>query len=140
MKLLSGLLLVVLLFAGCGSEKKPFETFNPEVFPFDLGNGWEVNASTRIRGFEQKQEGDQFFHHLTYTVDLGAEGAESVKAIASGEYQNRLAEQVSDLQLDTQFELDSTYATATLKLIWNIKDEISGKTISKEIPFAISQE
>lgn len=140
MKVLSGILLLFLFIAGCSSEKKPFETYNPEVFPFDLGNGWEVNASTRVKGFEQKEEGDQFYYHVTFTVDLTAEGAEPVKSIASGEYQNRIGEIVADLQLDAQFELDSSYAASSMKLVWNIKDEISGKTLNQEVPFKLTQE
>ncbi|MCK6614146.1 MAG: hypothetical protein L6Q47_07900 [Ignavibacteriaceae bacterium] len=142
MKKTAGLLLLVLLFAGCGSDEKPFEVYNPEVFSFflDEDNLWEVNASAQVRGFQQNEENKQFRHHLSFSVDLILSDGAKKEGVYSGDLQDMLSERISDLQLEAQFELDSTYTAPGYKLVWNVKDELSGKKITKESEFKLSEE
>ncbi|MBV6513563.1 MAG: hypothetical protein FMNOHCHN_03098 [Ignavibacteriaceae bacterium] len=142
MKKTAGLLLLVLFIAGCSSDEKPFEIYNPEVFSFFLeeDNLWEVNASAQIRGFQQNEENKQFSHHLSFSVDLILPDGAKKEGISTGDYQETAMERLTDLQLEAQFELDSSYTASGYKLVWNVKDELSGKTITKESEFKLSEE
>lgn len=142
MKMTAGLLLLALFIAGCSPNEKPFEIYNQEVFSFFLeeDNLWEVNSTVQVRGFQQNEENKKFSHHLTFTVDLISPDGNKQEGISTGVYQETATERLSDLQFEAQFELDSTYSAPSYKLVWNVKDELSGKKITKEAEFKLSEE
>lgn len=142
MKKTAGLLLLALFIAGCSSKEQPFEVYNPEVFSFFLGedNLWEVNSTVQVRGFQQNEENKQFSYHLSFSVDLILPDGAKQEGISTGQYQDQVSERVSDLQFEAQFELDSTYTAPGYKLVWNVKDELSGKKLTKETEFKLSEE
>lgn len=142
MKKTAGLLLLALFIAGCSSNEKPFEVYNPEVFTFFLDEDslWEVNSTVQVRGFQQNEENKQFSYHLSFSVDLISPDGVKKEGISTGEYQDIVSERVSDLQFEAQFELDSTYTAPSYKLVWNVKDELSGKKLTKESEFKLSEE
>jgi hypothetical protein len=73
------LFLFALFFSSCsGDEETKMEAFSPEAFAYDLGSGWEVNASTFVKGFKQEKEGEIYTALLSYDLDLVTQGTNRI--------------------------------------------------------------
>jgi len=120
-------LLITLLFISCAREEdKKLEVYNTEAFAFQVDGGWEVNASARVKGFQQNTDGKTYSGKLSYSVGIITPANDTIKNIAADELSESQAEEISDLPLEAQLELDSTYEAGKYQLIFNVKDELSG--------------
>ena len=133
-------LLVSFFFVSCSETEVKFELVNPEVGAYDLGDEWEVNASVVVKGFELKESEQKYISKLTYNIDLTTPDGLTLKAVASGVRDSSFDEKKSDLSLDAQFVLDSTYTLGNYKLTFSIKDELSRKSIQTVKEFELTDE
>jgi len=128
----------LVFFSSCtGENDVKFEAFNPEVFSFDIGDEYEINASVRVKGFEIKGEGTEFNSSIGYELDLVKPGGETEKAFISKIEDFNFSEKVSDTGIDIQFNLDTTFSKGQYKLIFNLKDVFSGKTANTSADFTL---
>lgn len=134
----SVIFIFILLFSfSCGKkEEVKFEAFSPEAFAYDIGDTWEVNATVNVRGFEKIKKDDETFVSLSYNVDLINSDGDSTKNIFSDskEVSDR---EITDIQLEAQFELDNTQTQGTYKIVFNIKDNNSSKRVSAQVEFEL---
>lgn len=138
---ISVFLIYALLFAGCGKEEQTkLEAYNAEAFAYDLGESWEVNATTRVKGFLQKEEKGTFIALLTYNIDLVTTEGDTIKSMISKTEDKMKNEKMSDVDLETQFELDSTYAEGNYKVIFNVKDANTSQTAKSFAEFVLENE
>lgn len=138
---ISVFLIYALLFAGCGKEEQAkLEAYNAEAFAYDLGESWEVNATTRVKGFLQKEEKGTFIALLTYNIDLVTTEGDTIKSMISKTEDKMKNEKMSDVDLETQFELDSTYAEGNYKVIFNVKDANTSQTAKSFAEFVLENE
>src|SRR4030065_2735474 len=134
-------LIYILILAGCSGEDKPkLEAYNSEAFAYDLGESWEVNATTRVKGFFQKEEGGAFTALLTYEIDLVTPAGDTIKSMISRTEDKMKNEKMSDVDLETQFELDSTYAEGNYKVVFNVKDMNTQQTAISSTEFVLENE
>jgi hypothetical protein len=139
MKNLFLLMSILLLLISCSKkEEVKFEAFSPEAFAYDIGDGWEVNATINVKGFEQEERDDESFASLSYSIDLINPEDDSTKNIFSNSKEVNEKE-INDVQLEAQFELADTSALGKYKLLFNIKDNNSGKTTSAETDFELEE-
>ena len=130
---------ILLLLISCSKkEEVKFEAFSPEAFAYDIGDGWEVNATINVKGFEQEERDDESFASLSYSIDLINPEDDSTKNIFSNSKEVNEKE-INDVQLEAQFELADTSALGKYKLLFNIKDNNSGKTTSAETDFDLEE-
>jgi hypothetical protein len=130
---------ILLLLISCSKkEEVKFEAFSPEAFAYDIGDGWEVNATINVKGFEQEERDDESFASLSYSIDLINPEDDSTKNIFSNSKEVNEKE-INDVQLEAQFELADTSALGKYKLLFNIKDNNSGKTTSAETDFELEE-
>lgn len=136
----SAFLIFILLFSfSCGKkEEVKFEAFSPEAFAYDIGDTWEVNATVNVRGFEKIKKDDETLVSLSYNVDLINSDGDSTKNIFSDlkEVSDR---EITDVQLEAQFELDDTQTQGIYKIVFNIKDNNSSKTVSAQVEFELKE-
>jgi len=138
---LSAIFIYILFFAGCGKdEESKLEAYNAEAFAYDLGESWEVNATTRVKGFLQKEEKGAFTALLTYEIDLVTVGGDTIKSMISKTEDKMKNEKMSDVDLETQFELDSTHAEGNYKVIFNVRDANTGQTAKSFAEFVLENE
>jgi hypothetical protein len=132
--------MALFVFTGCSSKAPDkLQAFSGEAFAYDLGDGgWDVNASVRVKGFLQKEANNAFSSNLTYTVDLVTPSGEKKSRLYTGTATQESKEKLSDLPLESQFELDSTYAAGEYKVIFNISDDLGNQkvTIEKRLELA----
>jgi hypothetical protein len=129
------------IFIGCGKdEQSKLEAYNAEAFAYDLGESWEVNATTRVKGFFQKEENETFTAVLSYDIDLITAGGDTIKSLISRTEDKMKNEIMSDVDLETQFELDSTYIEGNYKVIFNVKDVNTQQTAASTAEFVIEEE
>ncbi len=133
-------LLTVLVLAGCSSKAPDkLQAFSGEAFAYDLGDGgWDVNASVRVKGFLQKEANNAFASNLTYTVDLVTPSGATKTKLYTGTASQESKEKLSDIPLESQFELDSTYTAGEYKVVFNITDELGNQkaTFEKRLELA----
>jgi len=130
MKNLFFLALGVIIIFSCSKEQEKFELFSAEAFAFSMDTGWELNASCRAKGFFQKEENNNFKVKLSFTVDLQTPAGELLQGVGEGLIDKIENERLSDLPIETQIQLDSTYKTGNYKIIFNVSDDLAGKSIS----------
>jgi hypothetical protein len=136
------ILLTSLLLYSCGKEEpSKLSAYNAEAFAFDIGGSWEVNASTRVKGFEQKEQGEnKFTATIAYDVDLITPKGDTLRSLISKVEDKNADEKMTDVALEAQFILDSTYAAGEYRVIFNVKDVLSGNTASSFASFKIENE
>jgi hypothetical protein len=123
-----------LILAGCSSKvPDKLQAFNGEAFAYDLGDGgWDINATVRVKGFTQKESNNSFSTNITYTVDLVTPSGEKKSKLYTGTANQESKEKLTDIPLESQFELDSTYAAGVYKVIFTISDEFGNQKTSIE--------
>ena len=134
-------LICIFFFVGCGKdEETKLEAYNADAFAYDLGDNWEVNATTRVKGFLQKEENGTFTALLSYDIDLVTAAGDTIKSMISRSEDKIKNEKMSDVDLETQFELDSTYAEGNYKVIFNVKDANTQQTAKSSAEFVLEEE
>lgn len=123
------------LFFSCGKEEAKFEAFSAEAFAYDLGGSWEVNASTRVKGMAQKEDGEYFVAAISYSVDLTKPSGEVIKNVYEDKQDFSKDEEFIDIPLEVQFTLDSTYTSGSYKATFHVKDNSTGETTEVSADF-----
>ncbi len=131
---------LILLIISCAKEEKKLEVFNAEAFAYDLGDSWEVDATTRVKGLKQNETDNKFKATLSYDIDLVKPAGDTVKALISKTEDKINDEEVADVPVEIQFDLDSTYRDGDYKIIFNIKDAETGQTASASAPFSLKKD
>jgi len=131
---------IFFLFA-CSKEEVKLEVFSPEAFAYDLGESWEVDATINVKGFDQKEnaQADTYTASLSYGVDLLTPEGKTIEKIFSDEINKTKDEKIADLQLEVQFELDSTYTLGKYKLLFHIKDNFTNKKVDSSVEFDLTE-
>ena len=126
-------LFIILIAVSCGKkEEVRFEGFSPEAFAYDIGHSWEVNATVNVRGFKIIEINDELFASLDFSVDLVNSEGDTLTNILSDSKEVKEKE-INYLQIEAQFELDTTNVEGKYKIIFNIKDNNSNNSTSAEI-------
>jgi hypothetical protein len=121
-------------------EEPKIETFSPEAFAYDIGDGWEVDATTRVKGFAQNENEGKYSATLAFDVDLVTAKGDTVKELISRVEDKTDKERMTDVPLEAQFDLDSTYTMGDYKVIFKIKDVISNQTAVSTASFKLSKD
>lgn len=140
MKYLISLLIIAFLI-GCESDpKKKFEAFSAEAFAYDIGDGYEVNAVTRVAGFTQEENSNkEFSSSLQFHVDLVIPNGDTMRSVYTNILERKESEAVVDIPLEAQFELDSSFNYGNYKVIFNIKDKKADETAVSSAEFIIEK-
>lgn len=118
-------LLIFILFSinACSKKEEKFELFSAESFAYSMDNGWELNATIRAKGFMQKENNNKFSVKLSYYINIETPGGKLLEKITSGVLDKTSDEKISDLPIEVQIQLDSTYKTGIYKIIFYVTDE-----------------
>jgi hypothetical protein len=120
---------LMLIFYSCSQkEEVKLTAFSTEAFAYNMGDSSEVDATTQVKGFQQEKKNGSYYATLSYEVDLIKPNGDTVKSIISKIADRLKKEKMSDTQLDAQFDIDSTYKNGNYKVVFRIKDILSGKT------------
>ena len=139
MKYFIALIFIALFINGCSKEEVKLEAFSPEAFAFDIGDMWEVNSQVNVKGFHEKEIEDMFHASITYSVDLILPDNKKIENIFNNTEEVTKGEEIIDVQLEVQFELDSTYTVGKYKLLFNIRDNFSEKTADAFVEFDLTE-
>jgi hypothetical protein len=133
------LISLTLIITSCSKKEEKFELFSPEAFAYSLDNGWELNATCRAKGFIQKERDQNFSAKLSYEVDLITPAGAELKNFQDGLLDKVEKEKFSEVEINTQAQLDSTYKTGKYIIVFNVTDNYSGKTIAVKKEFELSK-
>ena len=139
--LLLTFILFLFLFNACNKkEEAKLSAYNATAFAYDLGNSWEVDATTRVKGFTQKEENNMFSASLAYDINLVTPKNDTIKSLISKVVDKSDKEKMSDTGLEAQFDLDSTYIDGQYSVIFNVRDVFSGAASSSSAEFKLSRD
>ena len=119
-------------------EEVKFEAFSPEAFAYDIGDGWEVNATVNVKGFTKNEVGDELSAALEYTVDLVGPDSLDIKNIFA-DSKEITSEELIDVQLEAQFELDYENPEGMYTIQFNVIDIMSGEVTSAKAEFELKK-
>jgi hypothetical protein len=132
---------VLILTVSCSKKDVKFEAFSVEAFAFDIGDGTaEVNATVRVKGFTQTEKDNNYSALISYNVDMIKPDGSVQKSIFTFAQSSEKKEPISDVPLDVQFSLDSTYKAGTYTLVFNIADKNSENKIESKVNFDLKWE
>lgn len=141
MKKIIILLIMTLIFFSCGKEEPlKLETFSTEAFAYDIGDSWEVNATTRVKGFSQTGEENNYSATVACDIDLVTPGGDTLKAMISKVIDKTDDEKIADFPVEVQFELDSTYSAGEYMIIFNLKDAATSQSTTTSSTFSLVSE
>jgi hypothetical protein len=139
--ILPGLAVILIFLFGCKKEDNmKMEASVNQAYAFDIGSAWEVNISTKVKGFNQEEHNSKFKMSLSYTVDFVTPSGKTVKGIISKTEDRIDKEKMADFILDSQFNLDTTYLPGKYKAVINIRDVVSGKTAIATSTFDLAKD
>lgn len=138
MKKYIALLFLLIAISACSKKEEKLELFSAEAFAYSMESGWELNASCRVKGFDQNEDGSQFKAKLSFTIDLQTPDGKLLQGAGEGLIDKNAKERISDLPVETQLELDSSYVPGKYLVIFNVSDDFSGKTVSIKKEFELT--
>lgn len=130
---------LALILSACSKKESSFEAFNAEAFAYKTDNGWEVNASTRIKGFKQNEEKGTYVAKLSFSVNLVKPDGSTQKSVVKDSVDEENSEEFMDLPVEAQVELDTSYPPGKYMVVFNIKDELSKKTAIIQKEFEVTR-
>jgi len=134
-------LVALLMVISCSKKDVKFEAFSAEAFAFDIGDGTaEVNATVRIKGFTQTEKDDIYKAAVAYDVDLIKPDSSVSKSVFKFVQNDEGQEPISDIALEAQFSLDSSYTEGTYTLVFNITDKNSENKTEAKVNFDLQWE
>jgi len=139
MKYFIALVFIAFLICGCSKEEVKLEAFSPESFAFDIGDTWEVNALVNVKGFVQKEADDIFSASVKYSVNMITPDGKVITNVFEDAKVVNEEEEITDIPLEVQFELDSTYTIGKYKLLFNIRDNFSEESTEVTIEFELTE-
>jgi len=139
MKYFIALVFIAFLICGCSKEEVKLEAFSPESFAFDIGDTWEVNALVNVKGFVQKEADDIFSASVKYSVNMITPDGKVITNVFEDAKVVNEEEEITDIPLEVQFELDSTYTIGKYKLLFNIRDNFSEESTEVTIKFELTE-
>jgi hypothetical protein len=139
MKKLSLLILLALVIFACDKPEN-FKLTNAEVFAYLVDGGWEINATCIAKGFGQEKSDGVFIARLSYTVDLITPDNKKLEYIDEGLVDKSSEEEIEYLQVESQFQIDSTFAEGKYKIVMNVQDDNTQKSATIEKDFTISRD
>lgn len=136
MKKIFLIIISLLVVVSCSKKEVQFEAFSAEAFVFDIGDGIaEVNSTVRVKGFVQTEKDDNYKAAIAYDIDLLKPDSTLEKSVFKFVQKDENTEPISDIALEAQFNLDSTYKSGVYTLIYKIADENSQKTLEAKVNF-----
>lgn len=134
-------LVTLLIVISCSKKDVKFEAFSAEAFAFDLEDGTaEVNATVRVKGFTQTEKDDIYKAAVAYDVDLIKPDSSVSKSVFKFVQNDEGQEPISDIALEAQFSLDSSYTEGTYTLVFNITDKNSENKTEAKVNFDLQWE
>jgi len=94
----------------------------------------------KSEGIFSKEGNKTFTALLSYDIDLVTPAGDTLKSLISRTEDKMKNEKMSDVDLETQFDLDSTYAEGNYRVIFNVKDMNTQQTAISSAEFVLENE
>jgi hypothetical protein len=127
MKKIISIITIFILLTACSKRLEDLSVFSAESFAYSMDSGWELNATARVKGFEQNESGGKFTAKLSYFADLETPDGRLLEKISSGNIDKTSAEKLTDLPIEVQIKLDPTYKLGNYRITFYVKDELNGR-------------
>ncbi|MGE5354279.1 MAG: hypothetical protein ACM3P0_19490 [Acidobacteriota bacterium] len=134
------ILSLAVTLSSCGRNGgRKLEAFSPEAIAMNAPEGWEVNASVRVKGFDEEVQDNTHKAKLAYSIDLVTPQGKTLNSFAVDTVKENQQEAFLDLGVEAQMALDSTFTTGRYKVIFNVKDLLSGREVKTDKEFELTK-
>lgn len=137
-RLFISLALIIAVIVSCSEEEKKFEITSSEAFAYSLEDGWELNSTLNVTGFQQNEEDGEYTAKLSYSLHLVTPESDTIYEADYGYVDKHEKEEIMDIQIDSQIGIDSSYSIGSYEVIFEITDDYSMKTISAVNKFELT--
>ena len=133
------LLILVIIVSACSKKEEKLELTSAEAFAYSMETGWELNATCRVKGFNQQENEKEYKAKLSYTIDLKTPDGKLLEDVDEGLIDKSEKTRLTDLPLEIQIEIDSTFKPGKYYVIFNVSDDLSGKSVSAKKDFELAK-
>ncbi len=129
-KIFTFLVLILLLVIGCSKKNEvQLTTSGKNAFAADVDGSWEVQALTELHGFDQQKKDGNYTASIFYSVDVITSDGKILKSLFTKQVDKKESEKITGVKLEAQFNINGSYPAGRYKLVFNIKDILSNKTL-----------
>ena len=129
-KIFTFLVLILLLVMGCSKKNEvQLTTSGKNAFAADVDGSWEVQALTELHGFDQQKKDGNYTASIFYSVDVITSDGKILKSLFTKQVDKKESEKITGVKLEAQFNINGSYPAGRYKLVFNIKDILSNKTL-----------
>lgn len=129
-KIFTFLVLILLLVIGCSKKNEvQLTTSGKNAFAADVDGSWEVQALTELHGFDQQEKDGNYTASIFYSVDVITSDGKILKSLFTKQVDKKESEKITGVKLEAQFNINGSYPAGRYKLVFNIKDILSNKTL-----------
>lgn len=121
------------------SSSRKLEAFSPEAIAMNSPDGWEVTATVRVKGFDEQVQDKTHRAKLAYSVDLVTPAGKTLNSFAADTVDEDQQEEFIDLPVEAQMALDSTFTAGRYKVIFSVKDLLSGREVKADKEFDVTK-
>lgn len=133
-------ILSLVALSSCGRDGgRKLEAFSPEAIAMNAPDGWEVTATVRVKGFDEEVQDKTHRAKLAYSIDLVTPQGKTLNAFAADTIDEDQQEEFLDLPVEAQMEFDSTFTTGRYKVIFNVRDLLSGREVKTNKEFDLTK-
>ena len=126
----TSLVLILLLVTGCSKKDEvKLTTSGKNAFAAEVDGNWEVQALTELHGFDQQKKDGNYTASIFYSVDVIASDGKILKSLFTKQVDKKDREKITGVNLEAQFNINGSYPAGRYKLVFNIKDLHSNKTL-----------
>jgi hypothetical protein len=116
--------------AGCSKkEEVKLTATGANALAIDMGGTWDVQALTELHGFDQNEKDGKYIASVFYSVDVITTNGKILKSLFTKQVDKKETEKMNGINLEAEFNLDESYPTGNYKVVFNIKDLLSNKTL-----------
>ncbi len=129
-KIFTFLVLILLFVIGCSKKNEvKLTTSGKNAFAADVDGSWEVQALTELHGFDQQKKDGNYTASIFYSVDVITSDGKILKSLFTKQVDKKESEKITGVKLEAQFNINGSYPAGRYKLVFNIKDILSNKTL-----------
>lgn len=129
-KIFTFLVLILLFVIGCSKKNEvQLTTSGKNAFAADVDGSWEVQALTELHGFDQQKKDGNYTASIFYSVDVITSDGKILKSLFTKQVDKKESEKITGVKLEAQFNINGSYPAGRYKLVFNIKDILSNKTL-----------
>ncbi len=133
------LIAAIVMFAfACSKPNVPMELFSPDAFAFEVDNGYELNTSIRVKGFNKVDTAEVEEATVNYMLNIITADNDTIKNVYAGKVSGEGDdEEFMEMEIEVQVLLDASFESGKYTLEFLAQDNNSTEKDTSVIGFEL---